>query len=333
MILDKTASSVADEFPLTIGTTPLLVGEASAGAVLGAEAVAPAPDPNVILAQPVILENNLPAAHNAAIAASTVSEFIRPTRSGEKASVSSAATAVSDMDLPQNQLADRKGGIDTHTDHNGGIDTKYASEAPRTVNLFARETPVEPRLIPIGETLAPAMVEFPRIAVGETAPIGQFESAAHGAMLSTSVPVIRELELKAHPASPVWREAFSAQVSVLIGERVQSAEKRVNPPELGPVEIRIFTVDQHTSIVFTAAHEETRRAIEDALPRLREVLQESGVNLDSTTVNRERSSGDSHREGHGNAGRAASETDDKAEDPQANMASPRRSEGLIDTFA
>ncbi len=328
LIIDRAASGGTDEFPLA---TTLMNAQESGMSASGVAAPTPTPattptptpDTATILAQPVIVADSSPPNRNATIAGSTVSEIIRPSRNGDKTPVPTDVAPESDTVNAQIQFAK----------HNSGIDTQRASESPTLAEVIAREILLEPRSNATGETPAPALSEPARISAGEIAPIGQFGNTSQGAIPSTTLSVIRELEIRAHPASPVWREALSAQVSVLIGQRVQSAEMRVHPPELGPVEIRIFTVDQQTSIVFTAAHEDTRRAIEDALPRLREVLLESGVNLESTSVNRERSSGDSHREAHGGARRDALEQDDKAEDSPTNMTSPRRLEGLIDTFA
>lgn len=150
---------------------------------------------------------------------------------------------------------------------------------------------------------------------------------------SAPVPVPRGLELKVPPSSPVWREAFSSQVNLLIGERVQSAQMRLHPPELGPVDIRISITEQQTTIAFTAAHEDTRRAIEDAMPRLREVLAESGVQLGHTSVEGERTQDD----GRGNhaASTGLHLPEDEAPDAGglALTATLRTPRGLIDTFA
>lgn len=183
------------------------------------------------------------------------------------------------------------------------------------------------------------------LASQESARFGQAEAPLRPLMLAeaqapapnAAAPgATREIELRAHPSSPVWREGFAAQVSVLVGERVQSAQMRVHPPELGPVDIRIVTMDQQTSIVFSAAHEDTRRAIEDAMPRLREVLAESGVNVDSASVNSDHPKEDFHRQAHADARRGAGHAQPGKPDdsePAAVAAPLRLREGLIDTFA
>ncbi|MFM9971638.1 MAG: flagellar hook-length control protein FliK, partial [Burkholderiales bacterium] len=191
----------------------------------------------------------------------------------------------------------------------------------------------------LAQLLQPVLSEEARSNPAETfvATSPSTSTLANANAISTVQPLVRECEIKAHPASPVWRESLSAQVSVLIGERVQSAHMHLNPPELGPVEVRISIIDQQTSVMFTAPHEETRRALEDALPRLREVLAESGVNLDSTTVNKDHLANDARDPSHErtqNAGEHDDETvDENGEVLPRAAALPRRLEGLIDTFA
>ncbi len=58
---------------------------------------------------------------------------------------------------------------------------------------------------------------------------------------------------------------------------LQHATIQVDPAELGPIQIRV-TLGSHDQlqIQFTAAQAQTREALEGHLPRLREVLAESG---------------------------------------------------------
>jgi len=65
------------------------------------------------------------------------------------------------------------------------------------------------------------------------------------------------------------------------------AELHLNPPHLGPLEVRLsITSDQNAvaNAQFTSPHAAVREAIEAAMPRLREILAESGVTLGNTTV-------------------------------------------------
>ena len=78
---------------------------------------------------------------------------------------------------------------------------------------------------------------------------------------------------------PQWAPAMSERVAWLVEGNVKHAELRLNPPELGPLEVHIAMVDDEARITFTAHHAAVREAVEAALPRLREMLGSSGVSL------------------------------------------------------
>lgn len=144
--------------------------------------------------------------------------------------------------------------------------------------------------------------------------------------------------------SPGWDDGFSSCVLWMARNEAQSAEIRLNPPDLGPIEVKlVLTGDQgaqaSASMQFSAAHAATREAIESALPRLREMLLENGIALGNATVDAGTAgnadgSGDSGRQAGGSArsDEHAGRTPDSAMQPLPG--SPlRRGSGLVDTFA
>ncbi|MFZ5594948.1 MAG: flagellar hook-length control protein FliK [Pseudomonadota bacterium] len=81
-----------------------------------------------------------------------------------------------------------------------------------------------------------------------------------------------------------WGQELGDRVQWLVNQSVQTAELRINPPHLGPVEIRIAIDQDQASVSFTTQHSVTRDAIEAAIPRLRDMLGDSGLNLASINV-------------------------------------------------
>lgn len=127
-----------------------------------------------------------------------------------------------------------------------------------------------------------------------------------------------------------WREAFNHQVTLLVARNEQSAEIILHPPQLGPVEIQINLSADQASIVFTAAQQETRQALEDALPRLKEMLAEQGIKLGETTVGAQSESRSGFKERADAHSSQASTPGDPAETEQIiKIDKPR---GLIDLF-
>ena len=67
-------------------------------------------------------------------------------------------------------------------------------------------------------------------------------------------------------------------------EGLGEARLRLNPAHLGPVEVRLSIQHDQASIQFAAHHGQVREAIETALPRLREMLAQEGIQLQNASV-------------------------------------------------
>lgn len=81
------------------------------------------------------------------------------------------------------------------------------------------------------------------------------------------------------PHTSGWSEALGERVLWLIGNRISAAQLNLNPPELGPLEVRIVLDGDKAHVHFASAHAQVRDALESALPRLRELLGEAGIQL------------------------------------------------------
>ncbi len=134
-----------------------------------------------------------------------------------------------------------------------------------------------------------------------------------------------------------WGEKLGERVMLLAGSQLKTAEIRLTPADLGPLRVQV-TIDESTAnVTFHAQHALTRDAIEQALPRLREMLAESGLSLGQADVSEQGvSQGDDGRKSpHASAsGASVGEPPDVAVE---NEKSVRRNSvslhGLIDTFA
>lgn len=83
---------------------------------------------------------------------------------------------------------------------------------------------------------------------------------------------------------PGFGEDLANRVVFLAGQRVQSAEIALTPADLGPLSVTIEMRGHEAQLFFGAAHATTRAAIEDALPRLREMFAASGLQLADAQV-------------------------------------------------
>jgi flagellar hook-length control protein FliK len=95
------------------------------------------------------------------------------------------------------------------------------------------------------------------------------------------------LEISAPVGSSSWGKELGDKVVWMSGQGNQVAELRLDPPHLGPLEVRLTMNNDQASAVVVSHHPAVREAIESAMPRLREMLADSGIMLGNTMVGAE----------------------------------------------
>jgi flagellar hook-length control protein FliK len=136
-------------------------------------------------------------------------------------------------------------------------------------------------------------------------------------------------ELQAPVGSQAWTEELGGHLTWMSHKGLESGSLRLSPEHLGPVEVQITVHDGDASVWFGANHPDTRAALEQALPRLREMFASQGMTLSDSGVSREppRNQG-RQTASHGvSAISAAGKTEANA------TAVARLGLGLIDTYA
>ena len=84
-----------------------------------------------------------------------------------------------------------------------------------------------------------------------------------------------------------WDQAVGDKLVWMVNQKHQVAQLHLNPPDLGPLKIAISLDQSQASAQFFSAHASVREALEVAMPRLREMLAESGITLGNTSVGTE----------------------------------------------
>lgn len=110
------------------------------------------------------------------------------------------------------------------------------------------------------------------------APAARNDVAAPAAAQPAAVSV------EARVGSPAWSGELGQKIVWLANQHQQVAHINVTPPQLGPIEIRLNLSSDQASATFVSPHAAVRDAIEAALPRLRDMLAESGLTLGNVDV-------------------------------------------------
>jgi flagellar hook-length control protein FliK len=136
------------------------------------------------------------------------------------------------------------------------------------------------------EQLLTPLMQAPRLptadAGGATNPI--IAQAATAAPPSSSSPVPVAMSLAVPMQQQGWDQAMGERVVWMARSNIQEAQIQLNPRELGPIEIKVSLKQDQAHVHFVAHHATTREALEAAMPRLREMLSESGLNLAQSDV-------------------------------------------------
>ena len=144
-----------------------------------------------------------------------------------------------------------------------------------------------------------------------------------------------QLTLSAPLGSNAWPQEFSQKVSWISTQQMQSAELHLNPPDLGPIHIVLTVSDNQATALFSSPHSAVREAMENALPKLREIMADNGIMLGNATVS-DQSPRDSSGFMNQRTRTDATLSDRIAADLTATsvpVMAARHHNGMVDTFA
>ncbi|HDZ9268349.1 TPA: flagellar hook-length control protein FliK [Vibrio cholerae] len=79
-------------------------------------------------------------------------------------------------------------------------------------------------------------------------------------------------------------EQLAERVQMMMSKNLKNIDIRLDPPELGRMHIRMNMQGDGATVHFTVANQHAREALEQAMPRLREMLAQQGVQLGDTSV-------------------------------------------------
>ncbi|PWW33874.1 flagellar hook-length control protein FliK [Idiomarina loihiensis] len=139
---------------------------------------------------------------------------------------------------------------------------------------------------------------------------GQMVSTAQGTVAAGESSQANTLQALQRPLDLQQTEAsqkLQERINIMMSKNIQRADIRLDPPELGSVHIRVNMNGEQASVQFQAQTQQARDALETTMPRLREMLEQQGINLADTQV------GEQNKEGGRTAGGQAGGTND-AED-------------------
>jgi flagellar hook-length control protein FliK len=198
--------------------------------------------------------------------------------------------------------------------------TESANRAPTALELAAMR-----------ETASAAVVATPQ-------PNAAALAAAQNTAANVAATVMQPVQVTV--TTPVtqdkWADEFSQKITWLASSnKDQTAELHLNPPQLGPLDVVIKVSGDQATALFTSPHAAVRDAIEQAMPRLRDMLADNGIMLGNATVS-DQAPRDPNQSGTQRS--FATGANDIRDTSVISNSAPRvspisRHNGIVDTFA
>lgn len=87
------------------------------------------------------------------------------------------------------------------------------------------------------------------------------------------------------------QQQLGEKIRWMVNARNTMAEIRLDPPELGSMQVRVNVAGDAASVSFVVQSQQAKDALADAMPKLRDMLSEQGIELGDAQVRKDNSSG------------------------------------------
>ena len=109
--------------------------------------------------------------------------------------------------------------------------------------------------------------------------------ASHAPLEALQTPTdIAAPKLTPSVGTSAWSQALGEKIVWMAAGAQQSATLTLNPPNMGPLQIVLNISNDQATASFFSAQPEVRQALEAAFPKLREMMNEAGIQLGQATV-------------------------------------------------
>lgn len=204
-----------------------------------------------------------------------VAQIIMETRPESLVSVSNLSKTLSQPLRAENTL-------ESETAEQGVIDIESADVPEELNSQFS--TKQKPQF----EAQIPVKSEFSELAKTIRGTVAQHSlpvSTDATAKTSLTETVTQQFQLNTPLQQKQWGTEFTQRISMMISNgQQQVAEMRLNPARLGSIGVRIQIEDDKANISFLTSHQSVKEAIEVSLPRLKDQLEQQGLDLGDVDV-------------------------------------------------
>lgn len=127
-------------------------------------------------------------------------------------------------------------------------------------------------------------------------------------------------------------QQLQQRVNLLMNLNMQEVEIRLDPPELGSMQIRVRTDAEQAHVNFMVQNQQAKEALEQSLPRLRELLAEQGLALGESQIQHGEQQGDQQDEQQTAQQQNSEQTAQSSESEQQGQIKTLKQEQGIDYY-
>jgi len=225
-------------------------------------------------------------------------------------------------------FADAAGSVATAGDSSHGAVPADAS-APASGNGDNLQT-FAAGLAAIGHAAAPATnTDSTSQGSPDLAALGSLAAAVSAPATSAPTGATHNLAMNAAVGSSGFAKELGQQITWLSGQDVKQAQIRLNPQDLGPVDVKVSVEHGRVDVSFMTQHPAATAAVQQGLDQLNQMLGGQGLSLGHATVGQHAQQQFAQHGQQGPSTNAAS--DDESDTPVTTAA--RAVMGLVDAFA
>ncbi len=119
-------------------------------------------------------------------------------------------------------------------------------------------------------------------------------------------------------------EALTERVIVMMSKNLKHVDIRLDPPELGKMQIKLALNQDQASVQIIVANQAVREIVEQTMPRLREMMQQQGLQLGQASVEQH-----SPQSGQGSSGQSGQDQSGNSSSVHANAKHDTDSESIF----
>jgi flagellar hook-length control protein FliK len=95
---------------------------------------------------------------------------------------------------------------------------------------------------------------------------------------------VPQTQLGMNTANPNWGNAVGEKILWMANQQLSSADIRLDPPELGSLQVKVTVQQDQANITFISPHPQVRELLDQQVTRLREMFAEQGLNLGQVDI-------------------------------------------------